>query len=330
MKYLFLINSHTTFLSAVGTIEFLGLKDEEIRFGLIRNYKNALYDFKSPTVDFSWAFEYPFFSKIFQYRKFINRIDSILLELTDGDDFTMCASFPGNIRLYQIIFTNKRCVGFKYIQEGALPFEKVYQKSVPFHYSVYSYLLRFFFHNRLWSSHGVWTIPDFLSKKLKTQTECYAIDEFFFENLDCKLNIIKWPSIDLDKTEYAIRQEYPCFVFESSVEMGVVEKEVYMDCTKALISQKGACMNYIKFHPYQQEENKRIIIKLFDDLAYKTEILPMEVPFEFYLSSYKSMKVYGFKSSLLIFAQNLGHETYSLEDELLKRSKIYREFRYSR
>lgn len=330
MKYLFLINSHTTFLSAIGTIDFLGLKDEEIRFGFIRHYKNTLYEFKSPTVDLSWAFEYPFFSKILQYGKFIREIDVIISNITGDDDFIMCASFPGNIRLYQIIFSNKRCVGFKYIQEGALPFEKVYLNKKTFIYRVYGRVLRFFYHNRLWSSHGVWTIPDFLSDKLRIPTECYAIDDDFFRNLDCKLNIIKWQSIDMDKTKYAIHPEFPCFVFESSVEMGVVEKEVYMECTKMLISQKAESKNYIKFHPYQQEENKQEIIKLFNEFAYKTEILSMEVPFEFYLSSYKSMKVYGFNSSLLVFAQNLGHDTYSLEDELLRRSKIYRKFRYSR
>ena len=108
MKYLFLIHSHTTFLSSMGTIDFLQLKNEDIRIAFIRNYKNSLYDFKSPTVDLSWAFEYPFFKNFFRYNNFIENIDSIIEEFTESEEYVMCASFPGNILLYQIIFSNRK------------------------------------------------------------------------------------------------------------------------------------------------------------------------------------------------------------------------------
>ena len=330
MKFLFIIHSHTTFLSSIGTINYLGIKHEDIRIAFIRNYKNTLYQFKSPTINLSWAFEYPIYSNFFKYKGFIKRIDNILRDFIGDENFIMCASFPGNILLYQIIFSNRNCVGFKYIQEGALPFDNVYRNKLPILYRLYGNFLRFWFKDRLWSSHGLWTVPTFLKGKLQYPTECYAIDEDFFKNLDCKLNLIKWPSIDMKKTKYGINPEYPCFVLESSVEMGVVEKEVYLGCVNEMILQKAEQNNYIKFHPYQSDDNKRLIVDMFKKKRCNVELLSMEVPFEFYLSSYQSLKVYGFKSSLLVFAQNLGHQTYSMEDELLKRSKTYRTFRYSR
>jgi hypothetical protein len=102
-----------------------------------------------------------------------------------------------------------------------------------------------------------------------------------------------------------------------------VEKKVYMEATKKLIQEKAESVNYIKFLPAQQHENM-CLIKSFFTYANKISIeLSADIPFEAYLSTYKNMKVYGFNSSLLIFAKQLHHNTFSFESELLSNSRKY-------
>jgi len=86
-------------------------------------------------------------------------------------------------------------------------------------------------------------------------------------------------------------------------------------------------MNYFKFHPFQSAENREYITSLFTKRGLQFKELPMEFPFEVYLSSYKHMTVLGFKSSLLVFAKQLGHNTVSLENELLANSARYSHWR---
>jgi hypothetical protein len=134
------------------------------------------------------------------------------------------------------------------------------------------------------------------------------------------MNIIKWPNLEINGK---INLEYPFFIFDSSIEQEFVEKKVYMEATKKLIQEKGESFNYIKFHPAQQYENM-CLIKSFFTGANKVSIeLPADIPFEAYLSTYENMKVYGFNSSLLIFAKQLYHNIFSFESELLKNSKKY-------
>ena len=330
MKHLFIIHSHTTFLTVCGILNQLSLSTEDVAIVYIRNYRNKIIQLPYKSLDLSWALMYPSVKKMYLFKNYIKKIDGLISNLVSGDRYVMYASFPGNTRLFQVICSNNNCVGFNYIQEGALVFKKMFDNNrLPLIYLLFDYFIRAFTFNRMWCSHCKWTVPYFKLKKLKKLPECYALDNELFKYSGYKTNIIKWPSMDIDKTNYKIIPKRPCFIFESSVEMEVVELDVYMECVEKLIEKKGEHSNYVKFHPFQSENNKKYILNLFASRGLEVEELSMEVPFEFYLSSYKGLKVYGFKSSLVVFAEQLGHVTYSMEDELLSKSAIYREFRNS-
>lgn len=330
MKHLFLIHSHTTFLTSLGILNQLSLKPEDVAIVYIRNYRNDIISLPYKSLDLSWAFMYPTIKRFFLFNRYIKKIDSFLNDLVNGDEYIMYASFPGNIRLYQVFYSNLKCVGFNYIQEGALIFQKVFeQEKLPLKYRAFDLLLRTFTNNRMWCSHNKWTIPLLNEKKLLRQPECYALNKDFFKYTGYKTNVIEWPCFDVVKSNYAINPQIPCFIFESSVEMGVIEDDIFMGCVEELICRKGEQINYVKFHPFQSEVNKKRILELFKKGGYIVEELPMNVPFELYLSSYKGMKVYGFMSSLVVFAEQLGHSIYSMEDELLNKSAKYRSFRNS-
>lgn len=330
MKHLFLIHSHTTFLTSLGILNQISLKPEDVAIVYIRNYRNDIIPMPYKSLDLSWAFMYPSIKKFFRFNHFIKKVDGLMDELVASDKYIMYASFPGNVRLYQVIYSNFKCVGFNYIQEGALIFKKVFEKDkLPLKYRAFDLLLRAFTNNRMWCSHNKWTVPPFNASKLYRQPECFALDKNFFKYTGYITNEIEWPSFDIVKSDYAINPQIPCFIFESSVEMGVIEDDIYMECVEELIRRKGEKSNYVKFHPYQSEFNKKRIMEMYKKGDYEVEELPMNVPFELYLSSYKGMKVYGFMSSLVVFAEQLGHITYSMENDLLKKSAKYRSFRNS-
>lgn len=324
MKHLFWINSHSTFLTAIGTINYLGLKDDEVVMVLVRNYRNSISKDNYVKLDMSWAYNISLIYNLFSYNSIIHRIDNEIAKLVGNDNYILYAPSPGGVRILQILFTNSLCVGMNYLQEGALVFGKLFERrKQPLVYQVYDIFLALFYKHRLWSSHFSWTVPDFLINS-KTTPETFAISKDIFSKSGLKCNIIKWPKYDISGTEYEINEDYPCFVFESSVEMKMVERDIYMELVKQLVLENAGSMSYVKFHPYQSGENKQIILGLFKKMNKPYIELSMGFPFEIYLSSYSHLKVCGFNSSLLVYARQLGHQTISKEKELLQRSSKYR------
>ncbi len=324
MKHLFVIHSHTNFLTAMGTINYLNLKEEEVSIAWSRNYKNILYNSDCVTEDLSWATEYPILRKLFNHRKDIIKIDRQIDILTKGDDYILYAPHPSET-LFALLLTNSHCVGFNYLQEGALIMKGLFQKrKKSFEYCMYDYIVKYFYGGRLYGARNTWDIPSF--KELRKTPECFAISDDIFDGSNYKTNIIKWPSYNIPD-KYSIDPSYPCFITESFIEKDVVEKEVYLNLYKELIETKGKEYNYIKFHPAQWEETKKEITQLFENAGKKVKELPANFPFEVYLSSYKNMTVCGFRSSLVVFAGQLGHDSYSLEKELRIQSAKYNKWR---
>lgn len=324
MKHLFVIHSHTSFLTAMGVIRYLNLKDDDIAIAWSRDYKNVLYNSNYNSEDIYWASEYPFFRKLLFHNSDINKIDSQINKITNGEDYILYAPHPSATQ-FEFLLTNKHCVGFNYIQEGALVLKGLFaQRKWNFAYRLRDSIIRFFYKNRLYGAQLTWNVPSF--KKLNKEPECFAISEDIFEGSNYKTHIIKWPSYEIPK-EYAINPSYPCFITESFIEKDVVEKEVYLNLYKKLIETKGKRENYIKFHPAQWEDTKNEIIQLFENAEKKVKELPANFPFEVYLSSYKNMTVCGFRSSLVVFAGQLGHDSYSLEKELRIQSAKYNQWR---
>ena len=321
---MFVIHSHTSFLTAMGTIDFLNLKEDEVGIAWSRNYHNILYDRNYKSEDINWTAEYPFIKKMFHHRADFRRIDAQIENLTGGDEYILYAPHP-TASQFELLLTNKKCVGFNYIQEGALVLKGLFTKRKrSLSYKIKDRILRLIYNNRLFGARLTWDVPPF--KKLNKEPECFAISDDIFDGSNYKQNIIKWPAYQIPE-EFTINPENPCFITESFIEKDVVDKDVYLGLYKDLINAKGKDFNYIKFHPAQWEETKKEIIELFENEGKKVKVLPDNFPFEVYLSSYKNMTVCGFRSSLVVFAGQLGHESYSLENKLRLLSAKYDRWR---
>ena len=324
MKHIFVIHSHTSFLTAMGTIDFLKLNESDVAIAWSRNYRNILYDKNYKSSDIGWTAEYPAFKKLFSHRRDFQRIDSQIDYMTEGEDYILYAPHPSASQ-FQLLLTNPKCVGFNYIQEGALILKGMFLKrDWGLLYRIKNRIYRFLYENRLYGARLTWDVPKF--KKLLKEPECYAITDDIFDGSNYKQNLIKWPAYNIPE-EYAINPSFPCFITESFIEKDVVEKEIYLGLYKELVDTMGRAENYVKFHPAQWEVTKTEIIQLFENSGKKVKVLPDDFPFEVYLSSYKNMTVCGFRSSLVVFAGQLGHTSYSMENKLRMESTKYNNWR---
>lgn len=327
MKHLFIINSHTTYLTSIGVVNYKSLNEREVCFVYIRYYSNGVFNVPYKTIDLSAYYNILSKNKFVSIANVIKAIDDNIFSLVEGNEYIMYAPHPGGTKFFQVILSNKLCVGFNYVQEGALVFEKIFSKSrLPVQYDIYDKLIKILFKHRVWATYNDWSLPPFLDN-LQYKPECFTISKGFFKHLDCPEHIVKWPKYEIEGSAFEITPSFPCFIFESSVEMGVVEKDIYFKYVKELISEKSSDVNYVKFHPSQSKENQKEILDLFSKYHKEVKELRKDFPFELYLSSYSNMNIIGFNSSLIVFAKEMGHNTFSLEQKLLDDSEKYRTFR---
>lgn len=328
MKHVFVIHSHTVFLTALGVVDLLNISPCDIIFIYARNYKNSVIDIPYKVIEMTEEHKIGAYTSsvyIGLYKKLIKRVDHKLSEAIN-DYYVLYAPHAGS-HFFQILLTNSHCVQFNYIQEGALAFDKLLSDDISLKsvgYNVLNYILFCFYRDRIWANYR-WILNKSVLKK-RNNPQCFAISPNIFEKLPYTTNIVKWPDI---QPKVVINSNYPCFVFEASIEMNAIERDVYLNYTRELVKLVSEEYNYIKFHPGQFAENKEEIKKLFINEGISIEELPDDVPFELYLSSYSHLKVYGFYSSLLIYAQQLGHTTFSLEEKLKQGSPRYAAWRRS-
>lgn len=326
MKYVFLIHSHTVFLTAMGVIDGLHLTADNIIFVYFRNYTNSIIPVGYTIVRLDE--EYSRMNKLsaikFKENKLlIERIDRIIQERI-GDNFIVYAPHAGS-HFIQTFITNNDCVQFNYIQEGALAFDTLcsYKKDLKsILYDLINLVVFPINKRRIWCNYR-WIIRKDIIES-KSYPKCYAISKNIFKSLPFETVIVKWPDLN---PNIDINSSFPIFIMEASIEHHMVEKENYFYCLEEMIKEYALQNNYIKFHPSQTLEHRREIIVLFKKNNCYVEELQDSIPFELVLSSYKNLLILGFRSSLLVYAKQLGHRIVSKETELRKISSRYKKVR---
>jgi len=326
MKHIFLIHSHTLYLTSLATIEYLKLKKEDIIF-IYSRYYNTILKNDFLTVDMSEEAENCFHAVLsFSRRNYlinhklknniIRKVDTFI-DKNVTDVFNVYVPHLQSF-ISQIFATHERCVECNFVQEGGrVMSEFVVNKNwLPFQWYNFLFLRK---EKRIWKS-ICWFPME--SVHFTKPIRVYAIDKKFFGEWNGEIHVIKWPELQIP---YTIESQCPIFVYEGAVELGQVEKHIYMNAVKRQIEKYHQKNNYVKFHPMQTIEAKKTIKNFFIQEGVEMMELPMDVPFELLLTSYKNLKLYGFGTSLLFFAKALGHEIVSDEKELLKSHK-YRQY----
>lgn len=323
MKNVFIINSHSTFLTTLGVINENGLND--ILLILVRNYKNLrLKNFNYVDAsELSVRCENEFNNRRYNKTKklkVIADVDAFIGKYVSGY-FHLYAphlSHPFWISLY----TNQRCVRFSYMQEGNIPFRSAYVSKSPISWKIKNYLASKIITDRVW-----YCRPWFLRDQIKniSVVDSYANNEKYFKYLPVKTNIIKWPlpdsSVDID-----FKPNHSIFIFDAHVKNGIMKSSDYMRMCQKLINENSSKYNYLKFHPGQCQEEVDYIISLFKGNGLQFIVLDNSIPFEYVIMSKSNLHIVGYGSSLLYLAYDYHHHVCCKDGELMQ-FKLYRKFR---
>lgn len=318
MKHIFLIHSHTLFLTSIGVIEKENLAKEDVIFLYSRNYNNSLpysfesYDLSKEIEDtyyiiFSWSRRNFWFNK--KHRDVsVQFFDSFLAEHAPGGFILYACHLQSFAN--QIIATNRLCKECFYIQEGG----RVMTPDITTRVKWFCRLYNFIF---LHGEKRIWKMTNWFPNEntpYRKPITAYAFDKAYFCDVPKETKMVSWPRIDVD---IELKINWPMFLLEGAVELGQVDRKTYMEAVDRLVGMYAKKDNYIKFHPKQSNKIKLEFKGMFEKRGLCVEELPMSIPFELIVANFKDLDLYGFGTSLLFYGQAFGHRVTAHEEWLM-------------
>lgn len=323
MKHVFLVNSHTTFFSAVGVVNYMGLNEDDVIYLTHRNYRNSVIETCSLFIDFEYYFlhcDSSIYNRSLKEKKQIIRSVDCFIDEKIGDFFHLYGPHLGN-PVYQILYTNTKCLSFSYVQEGAIIYNSAFITDMPkWRFILHKYKQMLIYGtNRIWNSGYYMNGRLFKNKELHS----FALNDDIYKNLPSINHIISWPTVDMD---FQIKENSVFFILDGFIKNGMVEPELYLSKVNDMVRKYAGDYNYLKFHPNEVKTEREAIVSFFTDLGLKYEVIEDSVPFELFLTGSKKLNVVGIGSSLLYFARDLGHNSICLI-KWLKDSELYSKYK---
>lgn len=314
MKHVFIINSHTTFLTAMGTVEYLKLKDEDVIFVYTRNYHNEVTPVPFQIVEGTEITDACRDIGV-DYKGYIHKVDDFIDQNIEGKYELYVPHFQHYC--FQLFYTHKRCRRASYIQEGGPAVNKMYETDVPLLERVKSFIRHAILGRRTFECK--WYKRGTIYKQLTLDS--YAINNVYFHCLPSHNHIVQWPK---QKLEIMVDAHSPIFIFDGHIQNGFVEPDVYMHICKELVDKNAAKTNYVKFHPAQNEKERNEILGFFLGNGCSVEVMNDDIPVEYIIIQFKNLTFIGFTSSLLYYAHDYGHHVICCEKMLIDASEAYR------
>lgn len=320
MKHIFVIHSNTVLLTALGVIDYEHLKHKDIVFLYGRNFTSSIVDSDIECHDISDIYYVSPSLLDLTLKSKVKSLNSMIDESIGkclNCDFIVYLPHTG-VYLFQMLMTYCKCKGVSLLQEGAFSY---FTKPInnPFKTKVKNFL---FSTNRFWFQIN-WNIPNFVYKYF-TPYKTYALNKAFFAPLSNHFDnvVIKWPLFDGD--QFILSEGSSVFLFDNAVELGFVEKDIYLEGCKKLVNNCKYNKCYVKFHPSQTQTTIDELLKLFEgrEICYCDKT----IPFEIVMSCSKNLSLYGFGTSLLKFGKDLGHNIICGVDDLCAKSSQYKNY----
>lgn len=329
MKYVFLVNSHTTFLTSIGVVNKLDIPSSDVIFFFHRNYENKFFDINKYRVanfdDLYTEFINTDISSIkSSIKTFIKKTDLFLNEHVN-DYFRLYTPHLGNL-LYRAVYSNKKCTEVAFIQEGAVVFKTAYENTIPLWKRCFRKMKDFVRYKttRVWSGNFY---EDGYLRHGQNKLLSYSVDNKIFQFLSSNNTLVEWPRINVDCN---IEKGAMIFILDGFVKNNMCESEIYLRNVKRLIKEYGHNNNYLKFHPNESPKERETIISYFHEAGLKSELLSDNVPFELIISSVPNLNIVGLGSSLLFFAKGLDHSVICHDDWLFESSVLFQNYKKSK
>ncbi|OXA77567.1 hypothetical protein SAMN05444397_102555 [Flavobacterium aquidurense] len=308
MKHIFLVHTHITYIVAQSIIESLSLKNEEIFFISTRNYKIDFTDQINLNAEFE-LLNNTNYSNFFLKWQLIKKVDEKLLNANIGlyQIYLPHIAHP----LFQILGSNKKCTKINIMEEGSNCLSyRLYNPPV----NIKKRLIALIFNKSgLWGQNRYFRVSSnselkYFDKKLLPVF--YGISPKSFQNvIGYEKRII---SIHQEKT--AVSKQIPdnvsVLLLESIIEQDNLSSSLFFDSIELLAKKLNSEEVYLKFHPYQNAENRKHVITILEKYT-NVKLIADDIVMEKVFLCSKNLKVYGFTTSLLFYAKSFGHEAFS-------------------
>ncbi|WP_185231151.1 polysialyltransferase family glycosyltransferase [Teredinibacter franksiae] len=311
MKHIFHIHSQINVLISMLIVEVKQLNVEDVLFVCFRGVE-APSSIKFTCILSNQIYLHPFNSprnlyklKFFENRKYIKVVDDVVDKFIGGEDFIYYAPHCRN-PIYSVFISHEKCRQVHYIEDGGDAYlsEKALLKKFPNRIHWSHYCVKYIF--RVFPSSMVERLPTYASMYSDIgirKSICYGLDKISFRtSLSPNRKILRVPERFGKLVSYKVRAKN-VFVFDALVEQNVVSIEMYAEFLDWFLSGRYKEKEIaIKFHPFQSNEFKRLVMERFGKFGLTVEILPQSVNMELLILFSKDLVVYGVGSSLLMYA----------------------------
>ena len=327
MKHIFGVHSPISYLSALGVIieeqidykdvvivsETFGLEYEPIPIIKISPKRNIL-------------------DKVFLRKNLKEAVDKFVDKFCQSDQFIMYV--PAFQFLDKFLVIHPQCISFNFVEEGMASYSKYFTLNASF-----------------LSSYGCLEYSKHFFKRLKEKatqirvvlqgytTKIHAIYPFYLSYVT-NPNIVFYGfhrdshTIAKRKKTLSFEKIFKDYKFETEFDLSnsciwVDDPDIHLkaDSFDAYLNSinntyiqylktHDISFTYIKYHYRQTEDIKRKINNLFIENQINIKIIPNTVVLEIEFLGSKNISVFGFYSSLLIYAKLLGHNSYSVASNI--------------
>ena len=316
MKYLFVIHSHTLFLTSLGTVDSLGLNRDDVVFLYTRGYRTSLPTDGCREIIADDAFRRYEGIKTPEHRPQIRALcrsfDRMVPQWTGGEAYELFVPHLWN-PFFKLLQTNRNCVKVSLVQEGAFTVETYFHNHFSCLYRCRLRLMEFL----RWGSLRLYGNGWYTDGEIRRRQEldAYAVYPEFFQYLKGNIHLVRWPSVTLSSSVQPT--DGPVFIFDGFVTHHYCDESFYLTACRRLVETFAGSRNYLKFHPAQPAAEREAICALFRANGQDFTLLEDTVPFELTLLSCQGMTLVGFGSSLLYFAKAAGHSVHCCDTWLM-------------
>lgn len=246
---------------------------------------------------------------LFRYWTKVRALDDFLDAISPNTKVSLYLPSTRNF-LMQAMATSRKVVALYYIEEGLLSYTGNYTKKTNIKYRGAVGLVKSLCK---WSWHFG---RSFYYKKELYSPCLFTINADLNSFNNCGVVNFVSPEGLLDEIEYPFLDS-SVFVFDALVEFGYCNVESVINIFDIFLRKfsSGKERLIVRFHPVQMIQKKIIEILeknrinyVVDDGCFPLEIVLMQ----------RRMKIYGFHSSLLFYAEIFGSEAFSLASDLMK------------
>lgn len=329
-KHVFFVFSHITFYIAKSIQSYLGLEEEQVLYLTGRNYQNYYHQLNTISFDQEYKKLYKLNEKnFFKGWPVISRIDE-KIDFYISEEY--CLYIP-HLRnpLFQIIASNRKCREIHFIEEGSLAYLK--QPYIEPKEKIIKYLRRLivfiFNHFKLYGLGRYYKISHFEIDFFKKSSVhlFFTISDYGFKYIRHH-KVIKLPFYKDEEILLShINLSYPILIFDAWRNLN--DYSILELAFKTLNSKLLLNRFNIKFHPEQNKEQRKRLIILLNQNNIDFNIIPDEIPLEQIFIKTSNHTIIGFMSSLLNYADMMGHKVISL-GKFYKLDAAYRNSQFGR